>query len=124
MGRQFEIAQTLFKISTSLMRRPTQGQVIKKRVWCFIEALLTQAEDSPDFEVHWEDEETNRPKLVVKTKRRFLEEVAKLKQSQIYEVINSLKNLELLEDRRSKQKRGSDQWCFALKLWSRDAERN
>ncbi len=106
------------------MRRPTQGQVIKKRVWCFIEALLTRAENSPDFEVHWEDEDTNRPKLVVKTKRRFLEEVAKLKQSQVYEVINSLKNLELLEDRRFKQKRGSDQWCFALKLWSRDIERN
>lgn len=106
------------------MRRPTQGQVIKKRVWRFVEALLNHAEDSPDFKVHWEDEDTNRPKLVVTTKRRFLEEVAELKQSQVYEVINSLKNIELLEDRRVKQKRGSDQWCFALKLWSRDVQRN
>jgi HEAT repeat protein len=93
-------------------------------VWCFLEALLTHAEDSSDFEVHWEDEDTGRPKLVVKTRRRFLEGVAKVKQSQIYEVINSLKKLEILEDRRFKQKRGSDQWCFALKLWSRDAPRN
>jgi energy-coupling factor transporter ATP-binding protein EcfA2 len=106
------------------MRQPTKGPVLKKRVWCFIEALLTRAEDSSDFEVHWEDGETDRLKMVVKTRRRFLEEVANLKQSQIYEVINSLKKLELLEDRRFKQKRGSDVWCFALKLWSRDAQRN
>jgi hypothetical protein len=106
------------------MRQPTKGPVLKERVWCFIEALLTRAEDSSDFEVHWEDGETDRLKMVVKTRRRFLEEVANLKQSQIYEVINSLKKLELLEDRRFKQKRGSDVWCFALKLWSRDAQRN
>jgi len=106
------------------MRPPTKGRVLKERVWCFVEALLTRAEDSFDFEVHWEDENTDRPKFVVKTRRRFLEAVAELKQSQIYEVINSLKGLELLEDRRFKQKRGSDQWCFALKLWSRDAQRN
>ncbi len=106
------------------MRPPTKGRVLKERVWCFVEALLTRAEDSSDFEVHWEDEDTDRPKLVVKTRRRFLEVLTQLKQSHIYEVINSLKGLELLEDRRFKQKRGSDQWCFALKLWSRDAQRN
>ena len=106
------------------MRQPTKGPVLKERVWRFIEALLTHAEDSSDFEVHWEDEGTDRLKLVVKTRRRFLEAVANLKQSHIYEVIKSLKQLEILEDRRFKQKRGSDLWCFALKLWSRDAQRN
>ncbi len=106
------------------MRPPTKGRVLKERVWCFVQALLTGAEDSFDFEVHWEDEDTDRPKFVVKTRRRFLEVLTQLKQSHIYEVINSLKGLELLEDRRFKQKRGSDQWCFALKLWSRDAQSN
>jgi hypothetical protein len=125
VGRQFEIAQTLFKISTSLMRPPTQGQVIKKRVWCFVEALLNHAEDSPDFEVHWEtDKSTDRPIFVVNTKRRFLLSLTGLKTTELTEVIASLENLKIWDDRRLKRGQGSQIGAFALKLWSRDAERN
>ncbi|MGC1396119.1 MAG: NACHT domain-containing protein, partial [Coleofasciculaceae cyanobacterium] len=107
------------------MRRPTQGQVIKKRVWCFIEALLTHAEDSPDFEVHWEtDKSTERPIFVVNTKRRFLESLTQLKTTELTEVIKSLESLKIWDDRRLKRGKGSPIGAFALKLWSRDAERN
>jgi HEAT repeat protein/energy-coupling factor transporter ATP-binding protein EcfA2 len=106
------------------MRKPTKGPVVQERVWCFIKALLTYTDDLSELKIHWEDENTHRPKLVVNTKRRYLENLANLKQSEFYEVINSLKNLEILEDRRPKQKGGSDNWCFALKLWSMDEQKN
>lgn len=125
MDRQFEIAQTLFKISTSLMRDPTKGQVIKQRVWCFVEALLTSAEDSPDFAVHWEtDKGTGNPIFVVNTQRRFLLSLTGLKSSELTEVIKSLESLKIWEDRRLKRGKGSQIGHFALKLWSRDTERN
>ena len=105
------------------MRKPTKGPIVQKRVWQFFEALISRAEESPNFEVHWEDDNEGL-KLVVKTKRRYLEELTQLKQHEIYEVINCLEELELLDDRRQKQKSGSGEWCFALKVWSRDAQRN
>ena len=107
------------------MRRPTQGQVIKQRVWCFVEALLTSAEDSPDFEVHWEtDKGTERPIFVVKTQRRFLESLTGLKSDKLTEVIKSLEHLKIWDDRRPRRGKGSPIGAFALKLWSRDTERN
>jgi predicted NACHT family NTPase len=107
------------------MRQPTQGQVIKKRVWCFVEALLTQAEDSPDFDVDWEIEKgTGNPIFVVNTKRRFLLSLTGLKTTELTEVIASLENLKIWDDRRLKRGKGSQIGHFALKLWSRDAERN
>jgi predicted NACHT family NTPase len=107
------------------MSQPTKGPVVKERVWRFIEALLTHAEDSSNFEIHWEtDKGTGRPNFVVKTKRRFLESLAQLKQGEIYEVIESLENLQIWDDRRLKRGKGSEIGLFALKLWSRDAQRN
>ena len=107
------------------MRPPTQGQVIKKRVWCFVEALLNHAEDSRDFEVHWEtDKSTDRPIFVVNTQRRFLESLTQLKKTELTEVIKSLESLKIWDDRRLKRGQGSQIGAFALKLWSRDAERN
>jgi len=107
------------------MRPPTKGRVLKKRVWCFVEALLTRAEDSPDFEVHWEtDKNTDRPNFVVKTKRRFLESLAQLKKQELTEVIKSLENLQIWDDRRLRRGQGSEIGSFALKLWSTDTQRN
>jgi hypothetical protein len=107
------------------MRPPTKGRVLKERVWCFVEALLTHAEDSSDFEVDWEtDKDTGRPNFVVKTKRRFLESLAQLKQHELYEVIKSLEKLKIWDDRRLKRGKGSEIGLFALKLWSTDVQRN
>jgi DNA replication protein DnaC len=107
------------------MSQPTQGPVLKERVWRFIEALLTCAEDSPNFDVGWEtDRNTDRPNLVVKTKRRFLESLAQLKKQELTDVIKSLENLQIWDDRRLRRGKGSEIGLFALKLWSKDAQRN
>jgi len=107
------------------MRQPTKGPVLKERVWCFIEALLTRAEDSSDFDVGWEkDKNTGRPNFVVKTKRRFLESLAQLKKQELTDVIKSLENLRIWDDRRLRRGKGSEIGSFALKLWSTDAQRN
>ncbi len=98
---------------------------MKERVWRFIEALLTCAEDSPNFDVGWEtDKNTGRPNLVVKTKRRFLENLAQLKKQELTDVIKSLENLQIWDDRRLRRGKGSEIGSFALKLWSTDAQRN
>jgi HEAT repeat protein len=107
------------------MSQPTQGPVLKERVWRFIEALLTRAEDSPNFDVGWEtDKNTGRPNFVVKTKRRFLESLAQLKKQELTDVIKSLENLRIWDDRRLRRGKGSEIGSFALKLWSTDAQRN
>ncbi|MEQ8463466.1 HEAT repeat domain-containing protein [Coleofasciculus sp. E1-EBD-02] len=107
------------------MRQPTKGRVLQERVWRFIEVLLTQAENSSNFEIKWEtDKDTGRPNFVVKTRRRFLESLAQLKKHEFTEVIKSLENLQIWDDRRLKQGQGSEIGSFALKLWSTDAQRN
>ncbi|MEQ9671053.1 NACHT domain-containing protein [Coleofasciculus sp. G2-EDA-02] len=107
------------------MRQPTKGRVLQERVWRFIEVLLTQAENSSNFEIKWEtDKDTRRPNFVVKTRRRFLESLAQLKKHELTEVIKSLENLQIWDDRRLKRGQGSEIGSFALKLWSTDAQRN
>jgi predicted NACHT family NTPase len=107
------------------MSQPTKGPVLKERVWRFIEALLTHAEDSPDFEVHWEtDKDTGRPNFVVKAKRRFLESLGQLKKQELTDVIKNLESLQIWDDRRLRRGKGSEIGWFALKLWSTDAQRN
>ncbi|MEQ9548337.1 MAG: hypothetical protein RIM23_01775 [Coleofasciculus sp. G3-WIS-01] len=107
------------------MRQPTKGRVLQERVWRFIEVLLTQAENSSNFEIKWEtDKDTGRPNFVVKTRRRFLESLAQLKKHELTEVIKSLENLQIWDDRRLKRGKGSEIGSFALKLWSTDAQRN
>jgi hypothetical protein len=106
------------------MRKPTWGPIVKHRVRSFLEALLSCANEfyeSHDFQFRWE--ESTSPKLVVATKRRCLERVTNLDRNQIYEAIESLKILEILDDNRT-QTQGKEDWHFTLKLWSRDAIRN
>lgn len=106
------------------MRKPTWGPIVKARVRCFLEALLSCADrlyEVDDFQFRWED--SARPKLVVKTKRRHLERLTNLKQNNIYEVIESLKILEILDDNRT-QTQGKEDWHFTLKLWEKDTAKN
>ena len=106
------------------MRKPTWGPVVENRVKSFLKALLFRAnefDDSNDFQFRWED--SDQPQLVVATKRRYLEKLTQLKQSQVYEVIESLKILEILNDNRL-QTQGKEDWLFTLKLWSKDPLKN
>jgi hypothetical protein len=107
------------------MSQPTKEPVVKERVCRFIEALLTHAEDSSNFEIHWETYKgTGGPNFVVKTKRRFLESLAQLQKPELTEVIKSLENLRIWNDRGINRGKGSPIGAFALKLWSRDVQRN
>ncbi|MHC0067971.1 AAA-like domain-containing protein [Nostoc sp. UIC 10890] len=106
------------------MRKPTWGPIVKERVRHFLERLLSVADqvyDCNDFQFRWDD--SARANLIVETKRRYLERLTKLKQNQIYEVIESLKILEVLEDNRT-QTQGKDDWHFTLRLWDRDIATN
>lgn len=106
------------------MRQPTWGPIVKGRVRRFLEAFLSSADELLfDRDFHWQEEDAARPKLVITTKRRFLERQTHLKQREIYEAIESLKALEILEDRRNTT-RGSEEWYFALRLWSKDKAKN
>ncbi|MFN7349413.1 MAG: NB-ARC domain-containing protein, partial [Dolichospermum sp.] len=69
-------------------------------------------------------EYSDRPKLIVEAKLRFLKEIGKLeKNDHFYEIINRLKDLDICEDRRF-HKKGKDDWHFRLKLWSKDQQKN
>lgn len=106
------------------MRKPTWGPVVKERVRRFLEALLSHAAelyDVDDFQFRWD--ECARPKLVVGTKRRCLERLTNLKPNQIYEAIESLKILDILEDNRI-QTQGKEDWQFTLRLWGNDTAKN
>ena len=105
------------------MRKPTWGPVVKERVRRFLEALLSRADELYEvdgFQLRWED--SARPKLVVETKRRYLERLTNLKREQVYEVIESLKILEILDDNRT-QTQGKEDWHFTLKLWHRPQDK-
>ncbi|MBD2441519.1 AAA-like domain-containing protein [Nostoc sp. FACHB-110] len=106
------------------MRQPTWGPIVKDRVKLFLEILLSVADgvnDSDDFHFRWED--NIRTSLIIETKRRYLQKLTQLKQRQIYEVIESLKSLEILEDNRT-QTQGKEDWRFTLRLWNRDIANN
>ncbi|MBH8554999.1 DUF87 domain-containing protein [Nostocaceae cyanobacterium CENA357] len=85
--------------------------------------VLNYREDL-QLQYKWEDEDSNRPKLIVETQRRFIQQLAHFeKQGHFYEAINRLKDLNIFEDRRF-HKRGKDYWYFALRLWSKDQQIN
>ena len=97
---------------------------VKNRAKCLLEALLLYANDdledySLPIQVNWQTEK----RLVVKTKVRFLEELAiratnvRLDKPQIKEVLKRLEDfLEILEDNRLVTQ-GSEDWHFTLHLW-------
>lgn len=105
------------------MRKLTWGFVVQKRTKNFLERLLFYTQESFDSNFFWENIESNRPKLIITTKRRFIEKLCELKRDQFYEAIKILKRMEILEDRR-RRRQGSEEWYFALKLWSTDPVKN
>lgn len=104
------------------MRKPTWGPIVQERVRNFIEVLQEPLDELYDHK-KWEEENSSRPKLVIKSKRRVLERLARLKQHEFYEAMQTLQALQILEDRRF-NKQGSDDWYFVLKLWSKDSTMN
>lgn len=109
------------------MRPLTWGPVLEERVRKFFEALLNYAKDeqqNPQIEIRWEDENSFKPRLLAKGKRRFLKEIADFEENRYFtETIKKLKDLKILEDRRIHQ-RGSDEWYFALRLCSTNINKN
>jgi serine/threonine-protein kinase len=111
------------------MREPTWGPIVEKRVRKFLEELLycaTGAKHNDNIQVKWENENSPAPMLQIKSKRRFLQKNADFKEGQNHyftESIEQLKNLGILEDRRM-IRQGSEEWHFALKLWSQDTTEN
>ena len=115
---------------------------IKKRVKRLLEALFCFVDgefDDYGFDIkhnNWIEEDTQNPKLIVQTTLVTLELLTqkdkydgKLTKSQIREALKLLDKdnddslLKILEDNRA-TKRGSDNWHFTLKLWSKDKEQN
>ena len=109
------------------MPKVSWSHAVKQRVRGFLEELLSYVLDYRDdipIQYRWEDECSDRPKLIIETKLRFLIEIGKLeKNNHFYEIFNRLKNLDICEDRRF-HKKGKDDWHFALKLWSKDKQKN
>ena len=109
------------------MPKVSWSPAVKQRVSHFLEKLLSYVLDYRDdlpVQYRWEDEYSDRPKLIVEAKLRFLIEISKLeKNDHFYEIINRLKDLNLCEDRRF-HKKGKDDWHFTLKLWSKDKQKN
>lgn len=111
------------------MRPLTWGPVLEERVKKFFKELLYCAEceqQNGQIEIKWEDKYSLKAILLVKGKRRFLEKIAGFRHKEkryFTESIKHLKNLEILEDRRM-SRQGSEEWYFALKLCSRDIDRN
>lgn len=100
---------------------------VQQRVRRLLEELLSYVLDYRNdlsLEYRWEHEESDRPKLIVETQRRFLVELAQFEiQSHFYEAIKRLEDLKIFEDRRF-HTRGKDYWHFALRLWGKDKQKN
>jgi hypothetical protein len=109
------------------MPKVSWSPAVKQRVSHFLEKLLSYVLDYRDdlpVQYRWEDEYSDRPKLIVEAKLRFLIEISKLeKNDHFYEIINRLKDLDICEDRRF-YKKGKDDWHFGLKLSSKDQQKN
>ncbi|MBD2342482.1 hypothetical protein H6G64_36925 [Calothrix sp. FACHB-156] len=118
-----------------MAREPSKGPVIQKRVKRLLAALLGFAagefEDDFKIEYDWKEADSANPKLTIKTTLVTLELLTlkdeypgKLTKTQIREALNLLKDFaKILEDNRI-QTKGSDDWHFTLKLWSRDKQNN
>lgn len=125
-----------------VMPKKTYGSQVKKRVKRLLEALLCfvngEFEDG-SFDIKhndWIEESSTNPKLIVQTTLVALEWLTekdqypgKLTKPQIREALKLLDKdnddslLKILEDNRA-TKRGSENWHFTLKLWSKDKEEN
>ncbi len=120
------------------MPRYSTSDNVKKRVLRLLERLLIYAnQETTDYEyfaekvvVRWQDEDGENPRLLVKTKLKYLVELvfsckdSKKQKEYLRHDLGLLENfLGILEDHRIK-KQGSDEWLFTLKLWHRSVEIN
>ena len=115
------------------MPRATYGSQVKARVLRLFEALISFVNyeldncDNLDLQFNWQNEDSAKPKLVVKTKLRVLEVLTQkdkyegqLTKPQIREALLRMGDfLEILEDNRL-HGRGSEDWHFTLTLWSKN----
>ncbi len=109
------------------MPKPSWSSEVQKRVKRFFQSLLSYVLDYRDdlnLEYKWENGENDQPILVIKTQTIFLVKLAEFRvNSHFYEAKNRLTDLGIFEDKRF-HKKGKDEWHFALKLWSKDIDKN
>ncbi|BAY42128.1 regulatory protein (plasmid) [Nostoc sp. NIES-2111] len=124
------------------MPKKTYGSQVKKRVKRLLEALLFFVDgefEDGSFDIKhndWINESSTNPKLIVQTTLAALELLTqkdkysgKLTKAQIRDALKLLDKdsddslLKILEDNRA-TKRGSENWHFTLKLWSKDKQEN
>ena len=114
------------------MPKVTYGDKPKKRVQQLVEALIDLANNKnkniKSLKCEWNNKDDASFNLVVETTLTALEELTKnikLTKTQIrVGLIEHLeKDLKILEDDR-KSKRGSKNWKFTLKLWSKNKQEN
>lgn len=113
------------------MPRRSWGPTTKERARLFLEALLKCVnEDAPhSLEIlEWEPNEA--AKLIAKGQIRHFQELTRFGQQEPLtsdqikkEVIPSLKELKIYEDKRLK-KQGASDWEFSLQLWYKDTPQN
>ena len=109
-------------------KEPNFSAAAKQRTSRFLEELLSYVLDNRHdlvIKYRWEDEDSNNPKLIIfETSLRLLVKLAKLdKNDYFYEIIRNFKYLNICQDRRTSTQ-GSTNWYFALKLWSKDKQKN
>ena len=119
------------------MPQLSTSEAVKNRIEVLIERLVAYANGEltdcnhlrDKLIVRWTDEESETPKLIVKTELRFLAELVfnqqgkKVKEHIKHDLHVLQKFLPILEDNRTKTQ-GSASWHFTLKLWRKSTETN
>ncbi len=120
------------------MPKPSYGPTLQKRVKRLLDDLLSFVNgDFPDLELRdfdwrWQQEDSDRPELVIETKISSLifltqkdDYSGELTKKQINPILTHyLKDfLQILSDNRTVTK-GSEDWKFTLKLWSTEKSKN
>lgn len=107
------------------------GDGTKEWIWQLIEILFDQLNKFPvdrTIECEWQYKDSDRPKIVVITKKRLLLDLLP-KSGNKSETVNrkfrnainyylSQKFLGILTDNRGEKTQGSEEWRFTLELWS------
>jgi hypothetical protein len=110
------------------MRKLTWGPVAKERTSTFLQRWLLHVgtENYADTTIKWETVSPESTILVVESSRNSLLRIADPKATKNHyftEIIQRLKELEILEDMRI-SKQGSRLWTFNLRFWSKDIDEN
>jgi AAA-like domain/Effector-associated domain 4 len=114
--------------SKKSMRKLTWGAIPKERTSIFLKRWLLHVgtENYADTTIKWETVSPESTILVVESSRNSLLRIAYPKATKNHyftEIIQRLKELEILEDKRTNTQ-GSKLWSFNIRFWSKDIDEN